>query len=142
MQRFEDLSIWQRSRKAALAIYRWTKALPSDERFGLTSQLRRAAVSVPTNIAEGCHRFHNTDFARFLNIAEGSLGELRSLIWVALDLEYGSAEDGRALLQEVRQLSAMVYRFRQTVEARGSARPDTAESEMAKGADTARSAAP
>jgi four helix bundle protein len=86
VQRFTDLKVWQRSHALTLEIYRFTATFPTDERFGLISQLRRAAVSVPTNIAEGSKRQSNPDYARFLNIAEGSLAEteyllLLSAIW-------------------------------------------------------------
>lgn len=86
MQRFTDLRVWQDSYKLALAIYRATRRFPSEERFGLTSQMRRAAISVPTNIAEGSKRHSNQDFARFLNIAEGSLAEAESLLIISRDL--------------------------------------------------------
>lgn len=75
MQRFTDLLLWQRSHALTLEIYRLTTAFPNGERFGLISQMRRAALSVPTNIAEGSKRVGKSDFARFLNIAEGSLAE-------------------------------------------------------------------
>jgi len=80
MQRFTDLIVWQRSHALVLQVYRLTKSFPPDERFGLTSQLRRAAFSVPTNIAEGSKRHTNPEYARVLNIAEGSLAETEYLI--------------------------------------------------------------
>jgi four helix bundle protein len=79
VQRFTDLKVWQRSHALTLDIYKFTATFPTDERFGLISQLRRAAVSVPTNIAEGSKRQSNPDYARFLNIAEGSLAETEYL---------------------------------------------------------------
>lgn len=72
MQRFQDLKVWQRSHALTLAIYHLTETFPADERFGLISQLRRAAASVPTNIAEGSKRRTRLEYARFLNMAEGS----------------------------------------------------------------------
>ena len=83
MQRFTDLKVWQRSHALVLAIYRATMSFPADERFGITSQLRRAAVSVPSNIAEGSKRQGRLDYARFLNIAEGSLSETQYLLMLA-----------------------------------------------------------
>jgi four helix bundle protein len=68
-----DLKVWQRSHASVLAVYRDSRRFPADERFGLTSQVRRVAASVPTNIAEGSKRRSNPDHARFLNVAEGSL---------------------------------------------------------------------
>ena len=80
MQRFTDLKVWQRSHPLALRIYRLTKALPADEKYGLIPQLRRAPLSVPSNIAEASKREGNQDFARFLNITEGSRVEAEYLI--------------------------------------------------------------
>ncbi|MGH9790094.1 MAG: four helix bundle protein [Candidatus Acidiferrales bacterium] len=71
MQHFTKLEVWKRRHRLALAIHQLTKTFPEDERYGLTAQLRRAAVSVPTNTAEGAKRKSATEFARFLNIAEG-----------------------------------------------------------------------
>jgi four helix bundle protein len=75
VQRFTELKVWQRSHSLVLEVYRLTSKFLSDEQFGLTSQLRRAIVSVPTNIAEGSKRLTKADYARFLNITEGSLAE-------------------------------------------------------------------
>jgi len=75
MQRFTELKVWQRSHELTLEVYRVTASFPSTERFGLISQPRRASASVPTNIAEGSKRQSNQEYARFLNIAEGSLAE-------------------------------------------------------------------
>lgn len=88
MQRFTDLKVWQRSHALTLQIYRVSAQLPAEEKYGLVSQLRRAAVSVPTNIAEGSKREENLDFARFLNIAEGSLVETEYLMMRCRDLGY------------------------------------------------------
>ena len=90
MQNFGELKVWQRSHELVLEIYRLSKSFPQDERFGLTAQLRRAALSVPTNIAEGSKRIHRADYARFLNIAEGSLAETQYLLMLARDLGYCS----------------------------------------------------
>ena len=86
MQRFNDLKVWQRSHALVLEVYRRTASFPDGERFGLISQLRRAAVSVPTNIAEGSKRQRSQDYARFLNIAEGSLAEVEYLLLLSRDL--------------------------------------------------------
>ena len=87
MQPFTELKVWQRSHALVLEIYTLTRDFPAEERFGLTSQLRRAAISVATNIAEGSRRQHAQDFARFLNIAEASLAELEYLLMLTHDLE-------------------------------------------------------
>lgn len=86
MQRFTDLKVWRRGHSLVLGIYRATATFPAEERFGLVSQLRRAAVSVPANIAEGSQRDSPADYARFLNIAQGSLAEVQYLLLFARDL--------------------------------------------------------
>ena len=88
MQRFTELEVWRRSHSLVLEIYRLTQSFPSEEKFGLTSQIRRAAVSVATNIAEGSKRVARPDYARFLNISEGSLAETQYLLMVSRDLGY------------------------------------------------------
>ena len=80
VQRFKDIKVWQRSHALVVKLYSISRTLPAEGRFGLTSQLRRAAVSVPSNIAEGSKRQGRGDFAHFLNIAEGSLAETEYLV--------------------------------------------------------------
>jgi four helix bundle protein len=116
MQRFTDLKVWQRSHSLALRVYRLTKALPGDEKYGLISQLRRAAVSVPTNIAEGSKREGNQDFARFLNIAEGSLAETEYLIMLSRDLDYLTPTSVAPLLSEIKEVARMLHYLRMKVE--------------------------
>ena len=99
-----------------LALYKVTRSFPSDERFGLTSQLRRAAISVPTNIAEGSRRSAPKDYARFLNIAEGSLGETEYLVSLSRDLNYLPFEVASTFLTEIKELSGMLYSLRKTVQ--------------------------
>jgi four helix bundle protein len=85
---FEDLVIWQKSHAVTLTVYRTTAAFPKHELYGLTSQMRRAAVSVAANIAEGFKRRSRIDKARVMNIAQGSLEELRYYFILARDLDY------------------------------------------------------
>jgi four helix bundle protein len=87
-QRFQDLIVWQKSHLLVLAVYRATKTLPKEELFGLVSQMRRAAVSVPANIAEGFKRRGRPDKARHMNIAQSSLEELRYYFILCGDLSY------------------------------------------------------
>ena len=86
MQRFTELKVWQRSHAFVLDVYRVTAGFPAEERYALTSQLRRAVTSVPTNIAEGSRLQGNHEYARFLNIAQGSLAETEYLLLLARDL--------------------------------------------------------
>jgi four helix bundle protein len=116
VQRFQDLKVWQRSHALVLGIYQLTKDFPSSERFGITSQLRRAAVSVPTNIAEGTKRLGSQDYVRFINIAEGSLAETEYLIMLSRDLAYLLPEATAKPLAEITEIARMLNALRARVE--------------------------
>ena len=88
LERFEDLDVWRRAHALVLDVYRLTGRFPNDEKFGLVSQMRRAAVSVPANIAEGFKKRGSKDKANFYNIAQGSLEELRYYYILSRDLGY------------------------------------------------------
>lgn len=118
MQRFTELLVWQRSHALTLEIYRLTSRFPNDERFGMISQLRRACLSVPTNIAEGSKRISRLEFAHFLNIAEGSLAETEYLLMVSRDLGYVSSEQCKSRLSEITQIAKMLHALRAKVEKR------------------------
>jgi four helix bundle protein len=90
---FRDLNVWQRAYELTLNLYRATKRFPKEETFGLTSQIRRAAASVPANIAEGYERNHRKEYLQFLFIAKGSLGELDTYLLLARDIGYLSNAD-------------------------------------------------
>jgi len=111
MQPFTDLKVWQRSHALVLELYRLSAAFPDTERFGLTSQLRRAATSAPSNIAEGSRRRSPRDFARFLDMAAGSLAETRSLLMLARDLGYAPAGAVERALGEADEISRMLNAF-------------------------------
>jgi four helix bundle protein len=85
---FKKLAVWQKAYNLVLDIYRFSQTFPDSERYGLTSQIRRAAVSVPANIAEGSERQHKKEFLQFLSIARGSLGEVETYLLLAKDLGY------------------------------------------------------
>jgi four helix bundle protein len=105
--KFQDLIVWQKAHALVLSIYRLTVSYPKNELFGLTSQMRRAAVSVPANIAEGFKRKGRPDKARILNIAEASLEELRYYLILCKDLGYLTREDASPKAEEIaRMLSA------------------------------------
>ncbi|MCH7591797.1 MAG: four helix bundle protein [Planctomycetes bacterium] len=87
MQSFRKLSVWRKAHELTLAVYRVTKDFPGDERYGLTSQVRRAAASIGANIAEGCGRDGGPDFARFLQLAMGSASEVEYHLLLAHDLD-------------------------------------------------------
>ena len=101
---FGDLIVWQKAHAFVLGVYRLTGDFPKHERYGLASQFRRAAVSVPANIAEGFRRTGRNDKVRFLNIAQGSLEECRYYLVLAKDLNYGHEESLWALVTEVSKL--------------------------------------
>lgn len=88
IQSFEQLEVWQEAHRLVLAIYRVSSQFPSEERYGITSQMRRAAVSIPANIVEGFKRRSRRDKAHFYNIAQGSLEEVRYYLLLARDLGY------------------------------------------------------
>lgn len=101
---FQDLLVWQKAHALVLQVYGMTRALPSDERYGLTSQLRRSIVSIPANIAEGFKKKGRQDKARFLNIAQGSLEESRYYLILVKDLGYVDPVKEMSLLQEVSKM--------------------------------------
>ena len=115
MQGFRRLRVWKRSHALLLRLYAETRRFPSDERYGLTAQIRRGAVSVGANIAEGSRRQSPIDYARFLNLSQGSLAELECLILAARDLGYLTASVAEALLFEGDEISKMLTRFRMAV---------------------------
>jgi len=100
-----------------LTVYRLTVGFPIAERYGLLSQLRRAALSVPTNIAEGSKRVGRQEYARFLNIAEASLAETEYLLMVSRDLGYITPAMANAVFKDVAELARMLHGLREKVEA-------------------------
>ena len=103
---FEDLVVWKKAHQFVLAVYRLSRTFPRSETFGLTSQFRRAAVSIAANIAEGFKKRGKADKLRFYNIAQGSLEESRYYLILTKDLEYGEVTELCKLLEEVSKLLA------------------------------------
>jgi four helix bundle protein len=101
---FQDLIVWQKAHKFVLTVYHYSDYFPQKEIYGLTSQFRRAAISIAANIAEGFKKKGRNDKARFLNIAQGSLEECRYYIVLAKDLGYGDNPDLLSQLEEVSKL--------------------------------------
>jgi four helix bundle protein len=108
--RFEDLEVWRCAHALVLDVYRLTATFPEAELFGLVSQMRRAAVSVPANIVEGFHRRGAAEKIRFLNIAQGSLQELRYFVALARDLDYTHTPDSEKAVESVARLLAAYLR--------------------------------
>ena len=111
-QRFEDLSIWHKSHQLVLRVYRMTKTFPKVEMYGLAAQMRRSAVSVPANIAEGFKRRGRADKARVMNIAQGSLEELRYYFILANDLGYAETVGER---EDVAEIGGMLNAYMTTL---------------------------
>jgi four helix bundle protein len=102
--KFEDLVVWQKAHQFVLAVYRLSRTFPRSEVYGLSSQFRRAAVSIAANIAEGFKKRGSADKLRFYNIAQGSIEECRYYLILAKDLEYGDVFELGQLLEEVSKL--------------------------------------
>jgi four helix bundle protein len=110
---FEDLKVWQLAHELALEIYHATDSFPAAERYGSTNQLRRAAVAIPSNIAEGNARHHRREYVQFCNIARGSLAEVKYLLRLSADLGYLAADRYEKLRNEYELLGALLYKFMQ-----------------------------
>ncbi len=115
MQDFHNLKVWQRSHQLVLLVYKATAKFPKDELYGLTSQIRRAAVSIPANIAEGCVRGGDQEFSRFLYIAQGSASELDYHLLLSRDLDYISPSDYQSLSKGLTEVRRMLSTFIQTI---------------------------
>ncbi|MDO5980868.1 four helix bundle protein [Flavivirga spongiicola] len=115
MHRFKDLEIWKRSRSFCSEIYSITSKFPESEKFGLTNQLRRASVSIPSNIAEGSSRQSNKDFARFLQITLGSAYEIETQLLIASDLGFINNEELKELSKNLESIIKMTSKFKSTL---------------------------
>lgn len=117
MQDFRNLKVWEKAHALTLSVYRETKNFPSDERFGLTSQLRRSCASVPANLAEGCARAGDVEFARFVNIAMGSASETDYHLLLSRDLEYLDAVTYHQLFDQISEVKRMLNSFERSLRA-------------------------
>lgn len=115
MQQFTKLVVWRRGHALLLRLDQELRHFPSHELYGLTSQLRRAALSVTNNIAEGSKRASNVEYAHFLNIAQGSLAEVENCLLVARDLNYLPHHAAKSLLIECNEIGQMLTRLRTAV---------------------------
>jgi four helix bundle protein len=118
MRPHEKLDVWKKSVEMVTAVYEITKAFPSDEKFGLVSQIRRAGVSVPANIAEGAARQSSKEFCRFLSIAQGSASELETELLIAKNLGYLSSKDYERIYEEINVIARMIVGLSKTVKRR------------------------
>ena len=115
MQDFRKLNVWQKAHQLTLSLYEAKRRFPEEERYGLKSQMRRCAASVPANIAEGCGRSKSGDFARFLEIASGSASELEYHLVLARDLGYIDNSTHEHLTAEAIQVKQMLASLTQKV---------------------------
>ena len=115
MHNFKELKIWNLSRHFVKDVYLLTKQFPEDERFGLTQQVRRAAVSIPSNIAEGSGRGSDKEFSHFLDIANGSAFEVETQLILSLDLEYISQAEFDPLNEKLQIIEKMIFNFNKSL---------------------------
>ena len=115
IHKFSDLFVWQKSIAFVKEIYRITTKYPKSELFGLTSQIQRAAISMPANIAEGCGRNSNKEFSRFIDIAIGSAFELETLLQISFELNYIEELEYNTLMKDLYEIQKMMYDLQQTL---------------------------
>lgn len=110
-QKYTDLDVWKQARILASVIYEITGSYPKSEQFGIISQIRRCAISVPSNIAEGCGRQHTKETIQFLNISRGSLYELETQLYISKDLKFINEEQLNTCLQQIENLGKLINGF-------------------------------
>lgn len=115
MTDYKNYKVWQRSHKLVLKIYEATLSFPKQEQYNLVSQINRATVSIPTNIAEGCGRETQKELIRFLYIASGSAHELEYLILLSGELNYIKEENTQGLLNEIDEIKKMLFPLIRTI---------------------------
>ncbi len=116
MKKVEDLDVFKLSHSLALEIYEITKAFPEEEKFGLISQMRRAAYSIPMNLMEGAHRLSSREYRQFVGIARGSTGEMKYQLLLMKDLRYVSEDRYCSLLEKYERVSQMLTKLSKTLE--------------------------
>ena len=115
MRDYKKINAWERSHRFVLGIYELTEQFPSDEKFGIISQLRRAALSIPTNIAEGCGRSTEPELVRFMDIASGSASEVDYLLYLAMELNYIEQDKYDTASSELTEIRKMIAGYTKTV---------------------------
>lgn len=112
MHKYKELIVWQKARILVKEVYQLTVSFPSSEKYGLTSQIQRAAISIPANIAEGSGRGSNKDFSRFLDIAIASAFELETEIILSYDLSFINEQNLNSILPKIQEVQKMLYSFK------------------------------
>ena len=118
MQDFTQLKVWQKAHNFTVNLYKITSSFPDQEKFGLTNQIRRASVSIESNISEGCGRNGDKEFSRFLDIAQGSAYEVKCQILIARDLGYIDNNKSQLLTEKIDEISKMINAFNQKLKAK------------------------
>jgi four helix bundle protein len=108
MRDYKKYAVWEKSHALTLAVYNASRSFPKEEVFGLTSQIKRACSSIPMNIAEGCGRYSDKDFCRFLHIAAGSANELEYQLLLSIDLSYIEKDSAQNLLLQLEEIKKML----------------------------------
>jgi len=117
MHNYKELLVWEKARKIVKEIYLATQVFPDAEKFGLTSQMRRSAISIPSNIAEGSGRTTNKDFAYFLSVALSSAYELETQVILSGDLGFLKKDIEESLLKKLNEIQKMIYVFKRKMQA-------------------------
>ena len=115
MRKFKDLAIWQRSMKLVKLIYEESRQLPNSEKYGLTAQIRKSAISIPSNIAEGCSRSSNKELIRFLEISLGSAFELETQLLIGVDTEMLTNQNVQKMISELNEIQRMISAYRSSI---------------------------
>jgi four helix bundle protein len=123
INRFTDLLVWQKAVDFVVRLYEVTRSFPKEEVYGMTGQLRRAAISIPSNIAEGHGRGSTGDYLRFLGMAQGSTSEVETQIVIASRLQYLTKENGDELLSDLSEIGRMLNGLVSSLKRRNEERP-------------------
>ncbi len=111
MRDYKKLIVWERAHLLAVNVYKITKRFPKEELYGITSQIRRAVISIPTNIVEGSGRLTSKEFSRYLSIAAGSASEVEYLIMLSKELAFINEQESNPLLTEIDEIKKMLHSF-------------------------------
>jgi len=122
---YQDLEVWQKAMDLVVLCYETTKNFPKNEAYGLSSQLQRAAVSIPANIAEGRHRSHSKEFLQFLSFAYGSLAELETHVLIAERLGYINGNHKESILDMTAEVGRMINGLKKSIEKKTGSNQDT-----------------
>ncbi len=118
MHKYNELKIWQKAMKLTKEVYKTVSKLPKDEKYGLSSQIRRSAVSIPSNIAEGAGRNSNKEFLHFLSIAQGSSYELQTQLLLTIELNMISKDNLKEVLNEIEEVQKMNFALQKNIKSK------------------------